>query len=74
MNNVLDLLVEYLKRIRKYEVIYKYYNLYFYRYCIFDGFFVIKNLLSYCLGMLLGFLENRIDIFYNEVSVYLYFK
>lgn len=74
MNNALDPLVEYLKQIRKYEAIYKHHNSYPYRYCIPDGFSVTKNLLSHCLGMPLGFPENRTDISHNEASVYSYLK
>lgn len=74
MNNALDPLVEYLKQIGKYEAIYKHHNSYPYRYCIPDGFSVTKNLMSHCLGMPLGFPENRTDISHNEASVYTYLK
>ena len=67
-----DPLVEYLKNIRNYDSIYKHHNSYPYRFCIPDGFSVTRNLLSHCLGMPLGFPQDRDDISRNEVSVYSY--
>ena len=60
---------EYLGDIEKYERIYKSPKKKHFRECIPNGFSIVKNLMSHCMGMPLGFPNDRPDFSANESAI-----
>ncbi|KAK3092642.1 hypothetical protein FSP39_005264 [Pinctada imbricata] len=60
---------EYLSNVAKYERIYQSSEKKHFRECFPNGFSIIKNLMSHCMGMPLGFPEGRPDFSTNDSAI-----